>query len=747
VVLAAALGAAAGGAGGGLGSGCLPWRRGRGPADAGVEWGPARSPADAFARAAALVSKMTLDEKIGQLQSQAPAIPRLGIASYDWWNEAIHGVARNGVATVFPHSIALAATFDEALVRRVGAAIAAEARSKFARLDGWERGAGRYEGLTFFAPNLNLFRDPRWGRGQETYGEDPFLIARLGIAYVRGLQEGAAGTPGQAGGAPAGSLLVGAVPKHLAVHSGPEIDRHHFDAHVDAHDLADTYLPQFEAVVREAHPVGMMAAYNRINGVPAVASRELLDGKLRGEWRFDGFVVGDCGAVGDAFYGHHFAVDEVHAAAAALRAGTDLDCGGTFARLGRAVTEGLVSEAEIDRAVARLLAVRIRLGMFDRADRGDPAGATRRREVIPAAHGALAREAAQKSLVLLANDGILPFGPGVRRLAVVGPSADSRDVLLGNYHGDPAAPVTALAGIRAVAAAHAVQVDYVRGVTLSGHSRAELVEAVKRARGADAIVALLGLSPRLEGEEGERESENPAGDRRELGLPVGQAQLLLALLRTGRPVVVVLTGGGALVLPDAERAPSALLMSWYSGEQGGQALADVLFGDVSPSGRLPVTFYRSAADLPPFGDYRMTNRTYRYFTGTPAYPFGAGRSYASIAYRDVAASPTPAGGATIHATLENQGPLVPTAPTSAVDEVVLVFAAPDPRAPGDPVRSLVAFRRISLPPHQPQPLDLTIPPSAFTRVTPTGARTPIPGPWKLSVGPTDLTVEIPPATN
>ncbi|HEY8924908.1 MAG TPA: glycoside hydrolase family 3 C-terminal domain-containing protein, partial [Polyangia bacterium] len=615
-----------------------------------MEWGAARSPADALARAAALVSSMTLDEKVGQLQSQAPAIPRLGIAAYDWWSEAIHGVARNGVATVFPHSIALAATFDQALLRRVGAAIAAEARSKFARLDGWERGAGRYEGLTFFAPNLNLFRDPRWGRGQETYGEDPFLIARMGIEYVRGLQEGMAGAAGASsvgGGAPAGSLLVGAVPKHLAVHSGPEIDRHHFDARVDAHDLADTYLPQFEAVVREARPVGMMAAYNRLNGVPVVASRELLDGKLRAEWGFDGFVVGDCGAVGDAFYGHHFAVDEIHAAAAALRAGTDLDCGGSFARLGRAVAEGLVTEAEIDRAVIRLLAVRIRLGMFDRADRGDPARAARGREVIPAAHGALAREAAQKSLVLLANDGTLPLGPGVRRLAVVGPSADSRDVLLGNYHGDPAAPVTALAGIRAVAAAHAVQVDYVRGVTLSGHSRAELSEAVKRARGADAIVALLGLSPRLEGEEGEPDSENPAGDRRELGLPGAQSQLLLSLLRTGRPVVVVLTGGGALALPDAERAPSAVLMSWYSGEQGGRAIADVLFGDVSPSGRLPVTFYRSVADLPPFDDYRMTNRTYRYFTGTPVYPFGAGHSYASIAYRDVAASPTPEGGATI----------------------------------------------------------------------------------------------------
>jgi len=379
-------------------------------------------------------------------------------------------------------------------------------------------------------------------------------------------------------------------------------------------------------------------------------------------------------------------------------------------------------------------------------DRRDQARAARGREVIPAAHGALAREAALDALVLLANDGTLPLGPGVRRLAVVGPSADPRDLLLGNYHGDPAAPVTALAGIRAVAAAHAVQVDYVRGVTLSGHSRAELSEAVKRARGADAIVALLGLSPRLEGEEGEPDSENPAGDRRELGLPGAQSQLLLSLLRTGRPVVVVLTGGGALALPDAERAPSAVLMSWYSGEQGGRALADVLFGDVSPSGRLPVTFYRSVADLPPFDDYRMTNRTYRYFTGKPEYPFGHGLSYASIAYRDVAASPTPEGGAIIHATLENQGPIVPTAPTSPADEVVLVFATPALRAPGDPLRTLVAFHRVTLAPHQPQPVDLTIPPTAFTRVTPSGTRTPVRGLCDLTIGPTEaVTVAIAPA--
>jgi beta-glucosidase len=689
---------------------------------------------DAWAQAGALVARMTLAEKVGQLQNDAPAIPRLGIVAYDWWNEGIHGVARNGVATVFPHSIALAATFDEDLVRRVGAAIAEEARSKFARARGRERGSGQYEGLTFFAPNLNLFRDPRWGRGQETYGEDPFLIGRMGVAYVKGLQEGAPGSP-------SGWLRAGAVPKHLAVHSGPEVDRHHFDAQVDAHDLADTYLPQFQTVVREAHPVGIMAAYNRINGVPAVMDQRLLTGTLRGQWGFDGFVVGDCGAIGDVAFGHHVTENEVHAAAAALHAGSDLDCGHSFGRLIEAVAARLVTEAEVDRAVTRLLVVRARLGLLDLGAGASAAAAAEAadalREPIPAAHGALAREAAQKSLVLLANDGTLPLGAGVRRLAVVGPTADDVDVLLGNYHGQPAAPVTPLAGIRAAAAARGITVDYSRGVKLAGRSRAELREAVAVASRADAVVAMLGLSPRLEGEEGERESANRAGDRRDLNLPGLQANLLRALLATGRPVVVVLTGGGAIAMPEAARAPNALLMTWYSGEQGGHAIADVLFGDVSPSGRLPVTFYRSADDLPVFADYRMANRTYRYFGGTPAYPFGAGTGYASIVYRDVAAEVAPAGGVTVHATLENGGPV-------AADEVVLVFVTAQLRLPPDPLRSLAAMRRVSLRPGQPQTVAIELPSRAFTRVSAAGVRDFVAGPWQVTVGGAPpVTVDVP----
>lgn len=693
---------------------------------------------DVWAHAGALVARMTLVEKVGQLQNDAPAIPRLGIVSYDWWNEGIHGVARNGVATVFPHSIALAATFDEELVRRVGAAVAEEARSRFARARRRERGSGQYQGLTFFAPNLNLFRDPRWGRGQETYGEDPFLIGRMGVAYVMGLQAGAPGSP-------SGWLRAGAVPKHLAVHSGPEVDRHHFDALVDAHDLADTYLPQFQTVVREAHPVGIMAAYNRINGVPAVMDQRLLMGTLRGQWGFDGFVVGDCAAVGDVAFGHHVVEDEVHAAGAALHAGTDLDCGHSFGRLIEAVAARLVTEAEVDLAVRRLLVARARLGLLDLgADAAITAAAAAAaeaadalREPIPAEHGALAREAARKSLVLLSNDGTLPLAAGVRRLAVVGPTADDVDVLLGNYHGQPAAPVTPLAGIRAAAAARGITVDYSRGVKLSGRSRAELREAVAAASRADAVVAILGLSPRLEGEEGERESANRAGDRRDLNLPGLQANLLRALLASGRPVVVVLTGGGAIALPETARAPNALLMSWYSGEQGGHAIADVLFGEVSPSGRLPVTFYRSADDLPAFADYRMTNRTYRYFGGEAAFPFGAGMSYASIVYRDVTAEAAPAGGVTVHATLENGGPVT-------ADEVVLVFVTSQPRLPTDPLRSLAAMRRVSLSPGQAQTVGIELPSRAFTRVNAAGVCDLVAGPWQITVGgAAPLTVDIP----
>jgi beta-glucosidase len=695
--------------------------------------------ADPLGRAAALVALLTLDEEVAQLENAAPAIPRLGIPAYDWWSESLHGVARNGIAMVFPQVIGLAATFDEDLLKRVGTAIAEEARAKFEAAHGHERGTRRYQGLTFFAPNVNIFRDPRWGRGQETFGEDPFLTARLGVAYVRGLQgEGQA----QAQAAPR-HLSAAAVGKHFAVHSGPELGRHRFDARVDARDLADTYLPQFEALVREAHVSGIMAAYNRVNGQPAVASRMLLVETLRQKWGFDGFVVGDCGAVGDVSGGHGAAADDEHAAALALRAGTDLDCGHSYHHLAAAADAGLVTKGEIDRALIRLFAVRFRLGLFDppasSADRrAFAAGAADAKPFVPPpAHRALAREAAQKSLVLLENDGVLPIAAGVRRIAVVGSLADDVEALLGNYHGTPLAPVTLLAGIRAAALTRGIVVDHARGVTLTGHSGAGLAEAVAVARDADLVIAVLGLSPRLEGEEGDPDGGNPAGDRRSLDLPGAQPALLAALIGVGKPTVVVLTGGSAIALPKAARRPDAVLMAWYPGEEGGNAVADVLFGDVAPSGRLPITFYRSVADLPPFSDYRMAGRTYRYFEGKPLFWFGHGLGYATVAYEGLTIDPPAAqGGPTIlRATVANPG-------ARAVDEVVQIYATPRPRLANDPIRSLVAFRRISLKPGEHRSVEIALPTAAFAPVDATGNRQLRSGTWELSAGPATSTVQI-----
>jgi beta-glucosidase len=715
---------------------------------------------DPVARARALVARLTLEEEVAQLQSSAPAIPRLGIPAYDWWSESLHGVARNGTATVFPQVIGLAATFDEDLMRRVAEAIAEEARAKFDAIAGprGDRGTGTYQGLTFFAPNINLFRDPRWGRGQETFGEDPFLTARLGVAYVRGMQ-GRGDRAGDGDGARQ-RLTVAAVAKHFAVHSGPERERHHFDARVGARDLAESYLPQFEAVVREGKVAGIMAAYNAINGVPAVANHWLLGDVLRGAWGFDGFVVGDCGAVGDLVGGHRLAADDTEAAVRALRAGTDLDCGRTYHHLLEAARAhpARVSRAELDAALVRLFTVRFRLGVLDPApgqarveSRADEAV-----EALLARHRALAREAARRSIVLLANAGdVLPLagpaagagagpdgkaspGPGlVRRLAVIGPVADDVDVLLGNYHGTPADPITLLRGVRAEARARGIAVEYVRGVTLAGPGGSELAAAEAAARSADVVIACLGISPALEGEEGDPHSLNPEGDRRDLGLPGLQGLLLRRLLATGTRVVVVLTGGGAIALP-AGANPAAVLMAWYPGQEGGAALADVLFGADSPSGRLPVTFYLGARDLPSLRDYSMRGRTYRYFGGRVAYGFGHGLGYGALTRKDLAVSVT-TGSVDLSLSLVNPGP-------RAIHATVPVFIEAGQRQPGDPRRTLVAFRGVDVAPGATVPLGFRLPLSAFHRTDADGVKTFVPGQWLLRVGDLDappVTVEVP----
>jgi len=563
-------------------------------------------------RARELVAKMTLAEKVSQLVNASPAIERLGVPAHDWWNECLHGVARAGIATVFPQAIGLAASFDAGLVRRVATAISDEARAKHheAARAGFR---GQYAGLTFWSPNLNLYRDPRWGRGQETYGEDPDLTARLGVAFVRGLQ-----------GDDPTWLKVVATPKHFAVHSGPEALRHSFDARATRPDLASSYLPQFEAAVRDGKAASIMTAYNRLNGEPCSSSRWLLDELLRGAWGFDGVVVSDCGAIDDIAGGHKVVATRMEAAARALAAGCDLECGGSYRQLADAVAAGLVGEQVIDRAAARVLTARFRLGVFD------PPSAVVYSDIPPsvvacAEHVALAREAARRSAVLLVNNGVLPLRRDRRvRVAVIGPNADDMDVLCGNYHGTPSRALTLLAALREEPS---LEVSHVRGCELVGGDRSGFAGAASAARSAEVAILVLGLSPRIEGEESgvELADQKSSGDRDTLDLPGVQAELLAAVAQTGTPVVLVLTGGGCLAF-DAGLARAALMI-WYPGQEGGPALADLLLGRAPFSGRLPVTFYHSVTDLPPFEDYSMERRTHRFFRGTPLFPFGHGLVY------------------------------------------------------------------------------------------------------------------------
>ncbi|HLK93420.1 MAG TPA: glycoside hydrolase family 3 C-terminal domain-containing protein [Polyangia bacterium] len=682
-------------------------------AEADAPFRDPRRPAEE--RAADLVRRLTTAEKIAQLMTAAPAIPRLGVPAYDWWSEALHGVARAGRATVFPQAIALAATFDEPFVRRVASAISDEARAKFnlAQARG-ER--GRYQGLTFFSPNLNIFRDPRWGRGQETFGEDPLLTSRMGVAFIDGMQ-------GQ--GEDPRWLKTIATAKHFAVHSGPESTRHVFDARPTVHDLFDTYLPQFEAAVRVGRVASVMAAYNRLGGEAATADTWLLDETLRKSWRFGGYVVGDCGAVSDIFATHHLAPTLAAAAAAALRAGTDLDCGTAFAALGQARAQGLVGEAELDRALTRLFTARFRLGLFDPTIE-TPWSRLGAEAIDTAANRRLAREAAARGVVLLENrGGVLPLGASARRIAIVGPTADDEEALLANYHGTPSRAVTLLEGIRAAARARGATVRTARGATLAGAggSSAQLHEAIAAARKSDVVIAVVGLDPRLEGEEGDS-ALNPAGDRRAIELPGSQERLLEAVVATGKPVIVVLTGGGALAVPFAAAHAAALLDAWYPGQAGGDGVADVLFGAADPAGRLPVTFYRATSDLPPFADYAMRGRTYRYLTRPPLYRFGDGLSYTTFRYAKLAVA---ADLRTISVEVENTG-------ARAGDEVVEVYLLPREPPPYAPRRWLAAFARLPLGAGERRTVSLALPPEALTLVDESGARRPLTGLVDVAVG-------------
>jgi len=803
-----------------------------------------------------LVSRMTLEEKVSQMQDVAAAVPRLGIPAYNWWNEGLHGVARAGNATVFPQAIGLAATWDTDLIHRVAEVISTEARAKYN--DAIQHGnTGRYFGLTFWSPNINIFRDPRWGRGQETYGEDPYLTSRIGVAFVTGLQ-----------GDDQNYLKTVSTPKHFAVHSGPEVLRHRFNVPVSPHDLVDTYTPAFRATIMEGKADSVMCAYNAVRGEPACANHMLFD-TLRNKWGFKGYVVSDCWAISDLHQGHGFVLTLEQAAALAVKAGTDLSCGPEFSALPFALRNRLLSNDDLDRAVKRLFEARFRLGMFDPPDRVPWSKLSLADNDTPA-HRQVALEAARKSIVLLKNErNTLPLKPSVKTIAVIGPNADSLSVLLGNYNGNPSSYTTILDGLRKrfrnteiltemgspITETSAVllsseylrtgganskpglSAEYFSNVNLSGspvlnrvdagvdfewnnvspgpgvpawnysvrwsgelippaqgdyrlgasadggyriylegkkfiddsaphgtrtmttlvhlqagHSypiRMEYLhtwweatarllwlppnlseEAVNAARKADVVIAVVGITAQFEGEESD--SSDPGffgGDRLDLNLPRPQQELLESVAATGKPLIVVLTNGSALAVNWAQQHAAAIVEAWYPGEQGGAAVADVLSGDYNPAGRLPVTFYQSVAQLPPFGNYSMAGRTYRYFTELPLYPFGYGLSFSSFNYSDAKVSQAQVaadGTASLSVRVSN-------ASSVPGDEVVQLYLS-HPGVDGAPIRALAGFQRIHLDAGASKNVEFALHDRDLSVVDEAGARRIVPGAVDVWIG-------------
>jgi beta-glucosidase len=776
-------------------------------------------------RAKDLVSRMTLEEKVLQMQNSAPAIPRLNIPAYDWWNEALHGVARAGEATVFPQAIGMAATWDTDLMHRVADVISTEARAKYneaIRNDDHSR----YHGLTFWSPNINIFRDPRWGRGQETYGEDPFLTSRLAVAFIKGMQ----------GDDPKYYKVI-ATAKHFAVHSGPEPSRHQFDAKISDRDLKETYLPAFRASIVEGKADSVMCAYNSVDGAPACANSDLLQKYLRGEWGFQGYIVSDCGAITDIFRGHKFKPDAAAASAVAVKTGTDLTCGTEYRALVDAVKAGEITEAEINVSLERLFVARFKLGMFDPPERV-PYSKIPYSETDSADHRKLALEAARKSIVLLKNDNqTLPLKASVQKIAVIGPSADDPEAMLGNYNGFSSKQVAPLEGIQSQfakasvrfalgstytsqsqalipadvltppsGAGHGLLAEYFDNADLQGQPKLQrlesrpyiqagivdpavparsysvrwtgtlkapvtgdyilasrggrlflddkeitppapagrgaqpppvhaqldaghtyklrvefrpqgagtlrlqwippaeplLAEAVEAVKNSDVAIAFVGLNPNLEGEE--MNVNIPGflgGDRTDLNLPAQQEKLIEAAISTGKPVVVVLTSGSALAANYAAEHAAAVLESWYNGEEAGTAIAQTLAGLNNPAGRLPVTFYRGVDQLPPFEDYAMKGRTYRYFKGNPLYGFGFGLSYSKFQYSGLRAQRAAAGGR-ISVRVKNDS-------SREGDEVVQLYLSGGTRE-DDPIRRLRGLQRIHLRAGETRDVEFTIAP-------------------------------------
>jgi len=667
-----------------------------------------KKPTQIADRVEALLAKMTVEEKISQMVHTAPAIPRLGLPEYNWWNECLHGVARAGNATVFPQAIGMAAAFDDALLHKVGTAISDEARAKFNYAQKLGN-RGQYFGLTFWTPNINLFRDPRWGRGQETYGECPYLTSRLGVALITGLQ-----------GDDPKYLKVAACAKHYAVHSGPEPIRHTFDAVVSQRDLRESYLPQFKAAVTEAKVESVMGAYNRTNGEACCASPTLLQKILRDEWGFAGHVVSDCGAIDDFHLHHKVTPDAPASAALAVKNGCDLNCGCTFCKLHDAVLLGLLTEEDINTALRRLFTTRFKLGLHD-APAKVPWAKLSPQVVGSPAHKQLARRMAQESIVLLKNTGVLPLRKNLRHLLVVGPNAMDQAALLGNYNGFAPQMQTVLEGIIEKVSA-GTQVQWGKGCDLTGTrapNTGEIAGLTCYGPPVDAVIAVLGYNAFLEGEEGCSEGD---GDRHHYGLPGRQQEYLEALTKVGKPLILVVMAGSPVDLTWAQANCDAIVFAWYPGAQGGGAVADVLFGDYNPAGRLPITFPTSYAQVPAFESYAMQGRTYRFMKAEPLYRFGYGLSYTTFKYTGLKIR-----GRQVSVDVKNTG-------QRAGDEVVQLYVSDVNASVPVPQRHLEGFRRIHLNSGQKKTVTFTLTDAALACYDDAGNPFIEPGDFAISVG-------------
>ena len=652
-------------------------------------------------RARSLVAQMTLEEKAFQMLNGAPAIERLGIKAYNWWNEALHGVARAGTATVFPQAISLAASFDEDFIEKVADAISTEGRAKFnaqQKYDDYDI----YKGLTFWSPNVNIFRDPRWGRGHETFGEDPYLTSRLGVRFVEGLQ-----------GHDENYMKAAACAKHFAVHSGPEDLRHEFNAEADIQDMYETYLPAFKACVQEAKVEAVMGAYNRTNGEPCCGSRTLLQDILRNEWGFKGHVVSDCWAIKDFHQGHGVTAGAEESVAMAVNNGCDLNCGDLFVYVADAVKKGMIPEERVDEALVHLFTTRMKLGLFDEKKETPfddiPYTAVDSKEMQ-----ALNLEAAEKCIVLLKNeDSLLPLDRSrIGTIGVIGPNANNRKALVGNYEGTASRYFTIAEGIQDYVGDE-IRVLVSEGCHLyqnqisnlsQGKDRDSEVKAVCEA--SDVVVMCLGLDSGLEGEEGDQGNQYASGDKPNLNLPGRQQEILEIACASGKPVVLVVLSGSALAINWADEHVPAIVQGWYPGAQGGKAIARVLFGDKNPEGKMPVTFYRTLEELPAFTDYSMKDRTYRYMKNEALYPFGFGLSYTTFAYSDIEVSSETVGdkGITVRAVLTNTGDREGT-------ETVQIYVKSDRE--GTPNAQLKGIRKVSLQAGESRKIEVSLPADAF----------------------------------